>query len=292
MRTELTQGYKLFLPAGNLMPLIFDSPHSGMEFPADFRCLASDVQLRSGWDAFVDELWQPAHLAGATLIAARASRMYIDLNRAVDDIDPELLSGDWPGELKPTTYSKRGMGLLRRFALPGVPMYEQKLAVSEVQQRIAQYYLPYHHCLSEQISALHQKFGAVWHIDCHSMKSQGNAMNIDQGRARADIVIGDKDGQSAEPGFTSLIVQFFQDRGYSVSVNYPYKGGYLTECFAAPAQQIHSVQIEINRALYMNEQTFMKHQGFNKLQHDLQQLVAAIRTYITQRLPALADEVN
>lgn len=292
MKTVLAQGYKLILPADDPIPLIFDSPHSGMEMPENFHCLASEHQLRSGWDAFVDELWQPAYLAGATLLAARVSRMYIDLNRAADDIDPDLINGHWPGELKPTAYSKRGMGLLRRFALPGVPMYAKKLEIADVQQRINQYYKPYHDCLAAQLAMLQQRFGAVWHIDCHSMKSQSNAMNIDQGEIRADIVVGDKDGQSAEPEFTALVVQFFKNKGYSVSLNYPYKGGHLTECFAAPTKHIHSIQIEINRALYMNEQEFSKHNGFSKLQSDLQELVADIRVYIQQRLPMLSVEVK
>ncbi|MCC5450359.1 N-formylglutamate amidohydrolase [Rheinheimera sp. UJ51] len=285
----MIKSFQLLLPEAAAIPLVFDSPHSGMALPTGFQCQASEAQMRSGWDAYVDELWQPATQVGATVLKALVSRMVIDLNRAVDDIDPDMIAGEWPASINPTAYSQRGMGLLRRYALPGLPMYQQPLSVADVQQRIADYYLPYHQCLAELLANYHATFGAVWHIDCHSMKSRGNAMNIDNEQARPSIVIGDKDGRSADADFTQLLVNFFENAGYSVAVNHPYKGGYLTECFADPQHNRHSVQIEINRALYMDEKTFSKHAGFYQLQSDLAELAAVIRNFISAKLSSLAQ---
>lgn len=287
---EHTESYQLYLPTQHLVPLVFDSPHSGMCLPADFNTQASLQQLQTGWDAFVDELWIPATDAGASVLTAQVSRMYVDLNRAPDDIAPDLLDGNWPSPLKPTAYSSRGMGLLRQWSLPGQAMYKAPLAVAAVQQRIQRYYLPYHQRLQQLLDQHYQQFGAVWHIDCHSMKSLGNAMNIDAGEQRADIVIGNRDGQSASAEFTAIIVDAFSKLGYRVSLNYPYKGGYLTQCYANPAQQRHSLQIEINRQLYMDEAAFCRHQGFSELQQHLAQVTAQATAYIQSNLAINAKD--
>lgn len=277
---ERSDSYQLYLPEGPAVPLVFDSPHSGLKLPEDFNTQASLQQLQTGWDAFIDALWAPATAIGASLLAAQVSRMYIDLNRAPDDIDPDMLDGSWPGELKPTAYSGRGMGLLRKWALPQVPMYSAPLPVAAVQQRLTQYYRPYHQRLKQLLDQRYQQFGAVWHIDCHSMKSRGNAMNIDAGTERADIVIGNLDGESADGRFTAVIVDSFKALGYSVALNYPYKGGYLTQCYANRKQQRHSVQIEINRQLYMDEAAFRPNQGYAQLQRDLMQISAILADFV------------
>ncbi|CAM3663422.1 N-formylglutamate amidohydrolase [Rheinheimera salexigens] len=280
MKTENSESYVLHLPQQHVQPLVFDSPHSGMVLPADFAPLASVSQMKTGWDAFVDELWQPSTEQGAAVLAATVSRMYIDLNRAPDDIPHIMLEGAWPTALNPTAYSERGMGLLRQWALPGQAMYAKPLAVKDVQQRLARYYQPYHQRLKQLLDQRHQEFGAVWHVDCHSMKSKGNAMNIDAGTARADFVIGNRDGESASAGFTNVIVESLQAMGYQVSLNQPYKGGYLTQCYANPTQRRHSIQIEINRHLYMDESGFSKHLGFVELQRNLQLLTTNMLAYI------------
>ena len=138
--------------------------------------------------------------------------------------------------------------------------------------------------LQQLLDSRYQQFGAVWHIDCHSMKSRGNAMNIDAGTNRADIVVGNRDGASADSRFTALIVDSFKALGYSVSLNYPYKGGYLTQCFAKPLQQRHSVQIEINRQLYMDEAAFRPNQGFAQLQQHLMQISATLADFVMAEL--------
>lgn len=266
---------------GKQIPLIFDSPHSSRFCPPDMRAVAPQAALMSGWDAYVDELWSGAPQSGATLLAAGVHRSYIDFNRARGDIDPELLEQPWPQTIQVSEKSKAGMGLIRRYALPGVPMYERKLSVAEVQQRIEHYYDPYHAQLKQLIDSAHARFGRVWHIDCHSMKSVGNAMNIDNGARRPDFVLGDRDGSAADPAFTQWVAQQLQALGYIVKINDPYRGAELVRAYSDPQHGRNSMQIEINRALYMDEQSLERNAGFVKLQEHLTQLAEAMSRYIS-----------
>lgn len=259
----------LVLPQNHSLPLIFDSPHSGTELPEDMQTIAPHQALMTGCDAFVDELWGGAVQFGASLLAARFHRTYIDVNRSRYDIDPELLEEPWPGKIETSAKSAAGMGLIRRLALPGVPMYDRKLTVSEVRRRLDNYYLPYHHALDNLINTAYARFGMVWHIDCHSMKSTGNAMNVDCGEPRPDFVVSDRNGSAAAPSLTSWIAEQLQDLGYSVKINTPYQGAELIRAYSNPAQNKYSIQIEINRKLYLNENTFARNAGFTALQQNL-----------------------
>lgn len=280
----MIQTYSIKEPvAQNAIPLVFDSPHSGTKFPADFVCSASIEQLKTGWDAFVDELWEGALINGAVLQRAHYSRMFIDLNRASDDIDPALL-GSPSDECKPTRYSERGMGLIRRFALPGIALYAQPLKMDDIKARIRDYYLPYHNALSNKLNNLHERFGRVWHVDCHSMKSKGNEMNIDNGEPRPDVILGDNDGHACDPKFVQTVEDAFTRLGYKVARNTPYKGGYLVTHYAKPSAGRYSMQIEINRALYMDEQQYTRNNNFTSVRQDLDSLANAMASYIREQL--------
>lgn len=257
-------------------PVVVDSPHSGFAFPDDFHPSASLEALRSTWDAHVDALWAGAPDVGATLIAATFPRCYVDVNRAESDIDATLLADPWPTAIAPTDYSRRGMGLIRRLALPGVPMYEAPLPVREVESRIAHWYRPYRSALAEAIAAARGEHETVWHLDCHSMKSRGNAMNLDAGASRPDVVVSDRHGTTADPTLTARIAAWFTSRGYRTQINDLYQGGDLVRTFGDPARGVHSVQIEVNRARYMDETTCEPHAGFTALQEDLTALVSAL----------------
>ena len=268
------------------IPLVLDSPHSGTVLPPGFETLATREQQLTAWDAFIPDLWRGAVEAGASLVEAEFPRIVIDPNRAADDIDPEMVAGRWPdawGALAPTRYSERGMGLIRRFILPGQPMYAGPLSPQEIRLRIDTLYAPYHRALAGRLDALHARFGAVWHINCHSMKSQANAMNIDLGEARPDMVLGDLDGTSAAPDFTGLVERELRACGYSVARNQPYKGGDIVRRHGDPARGRHSLQIEINRALYMDEARFEPSAGFDALQRNLTGLAQAIATDLRAR---------
>jgi N-formylglutamate deformylase len=280
----MIQTYSVREPeAQSAIPLVFDSPHSGIQFPPDFSCCASIEQLKTGWDAFVDKLWEGAVLHGAVLQSAHYSRMFIDLNRASDDIDPVLLASP-SSECKPTRYSERGMGLIRRFAIPGVALYAQPLEMDEIKMRVRDYYLPYHNALSDRLNNLHERFGEVWHVDCHSMKSKGNKMNIDSGESRPDVILGDNDGLSCDPEFVQTVEDAFTRLGYKVVRNMPYKGGYLVTHYAKPDVARYSMQIEINRTLYMDEQLYKPNAQFALLRKDLDSVACTMANYIREHL--------
>ncbi|WP_211461109.1 N-formylglutamate amidohydrolase [Collimonas silvisoli] len=283
----MQDAYSLITPAADddkFIPLIFDSPHSSRFCPPDMQTTAPEAALMSGWDAYVDELWSGATQFGASLLAARVHRTYIDFNRARSDIDPELLDQPWPEAIQVSEKSQAGMGLIRRYALPGVQMYDRKLSIAEVQHRIHHYYDPYHAQLQQLINAAHARCGQVWHIDCHSMKSVGNAMNIDNGARRPDFVLGDRNGSAADPAFTLWVAQQLQAQGYLVKINDPYRGAELVHAYSDPRRGRNSIQIEINRALYMDEQSLERSAGFATLQSKLSQLAESMSRYIVGKL--------
>lgn len=258
-------------------PLVFDSPHSWREWPAGGTPTEAPPEaLATGWDAWIDELWANAAGGRAPVLAARFHRAFIDANRARDDIDPAQLEGPWPEPLRPSDACRRGMGLIRQLALPEVPMYRGPLPVAEVRERIASYYDPYHQALEGLVNAAHAAFGLSVHIDCHSMKSVGNQMNIDAGQGRPDMVVSDLDGQTCDPFLLRWVATHLRGLGYRVQVNHPYRGAELVRRHGRPAQGRHSLQIEINRALYMDEARLERHAGFDRLASDLSTLVAAL----------------
>ena len=257
-------------------PLIFDSPHSGQWNPPDFNFICDPHRLRRSEDSFVDELWASAPTAGCGYLRAFFPRSYIDPNRALDDIDETLFDAPWPEPLAPGEKSKAGMGLIRRLSLPGEPMYDRKLSIAEGQHRIEYYYKPYHAALDRLIEAAYARWGVVWHINCHSMKEYGNAMNVDAGRRRADFVLGDRDGTTCGPELLHTVQSFLLDKGYSVSLNDPYKGLELVRRHGRPSEARHSLQIEINRALFLDEEPVLKTEGFDRLKANLAELVAVL----------------
>ncbi len=261
---------------GRPVPVVVDSPHSGFTFPQGWAPSAPLAALRTTWDAHVDRLWAHAPAHGAMLLAAEFPRAFCDVNRAEDDLDPAVLAAPWPTPLRPTSYSQRGMGLIRRLALPDVPMYAAPLPVEDVESRIAHYYRPYRAALRALLEEAREADGFVWHVNCHSMKSVGNAMNVDAGAARPDVVVSDGRGSTADPALTTRIAEWFSLRGYRCAVNDPYQGGDLVRAFGAPAVGVHSVQIEVNRALYMDERSAEPHEGFSELQEELTAFAAAL----------------
>jgi N-formylglutamate deformylase len=271
---------RLWRPSGDAIPLVFDSPHSGTDYPADFGFSAPLSDLRVAEDTHVDALFGAAPAHGATLLAARFPRSYIDANRALGDIDATLLAEPWPTTLMPTEKTRLGLGLIRRFARPGVPVYDRKLSVAELRARIERCYLPYHDTLAGVIDELHGKFGAIWHVDCHSMQATGSSMTPDGAKQRPDFVIGDRDGTTCNVVFTDLVVNALRARGYRVTINDPYKGAEIVRRYGDPAARRHSLQIEINRALYMDEATRERSPNFGRLQSDLTDLIAQVAQFV------------
>jgi N-formylglutamate deformylase len=264
-------------PVDQAVPVVFDSPHSGSRYPDDFEFTCPLTMLRQTEDAYVDQLFGSATDYGATLLLALFPRSYVDVNRAPDDLDPDQLVGVWPGLLNPSEKCRHGMGLIRTHCRPGVPLYQGRLPVSAVLERIERYWRPYHEQLACRLDRLHATYGAVWHVNCHSMPSLGPLDG--QGRGQADFVIGDRDGCTSEPGFTRLVAETLRGLGYRVRINDPYKGVELIRRYSQPTRGRHSIQLEVDRRLYMHEETLEKHAGFDSLGLDLSLLIRRICEY-------------
>jgi N-formylglutamate amidohydrolase len=272
------------------VPVVFDSPHSGAHYPDDFAYCCPLKLLRQAEDAHVDALFAAAPLSGATLIAALFPRSYIDVNRAIDDIDLQLLDQTWPGPISASDRVRVGMGLVRRVCRPGLPMYDRPLSVAEIQGRIDRYYQPYHRAVADAVESAFARFGAVWHVNCHSMPSTGGARFVSNAWERADFVLGDRDGATCAAGFRRMVQNTLQRLGYNVRINDPYKGVELVKRFGRPQEGRHSLQIEINRRLYMNEETLERTAGFARLKRDIDHLIAAIAAYAGDQLTAAAAD--
>ena len=278
--------HRIHGPARATVPLVLDSPHSGNAFPSDFGAAVSELDLRDGEDCFVDALWRPATERGIPLLAALFPRTYIDPNRHPGDVDLELIEGGhWPHDFQPSGKARLGKALIWRTLDDGRPIYARKLGVDEVERRIDRYHAPYHRALRALIDATHADFGASWHIDCHSMNAVAGAQGEGgAGAVRPDFVVGDRDGTTCDPGFTAFVAEHLRGLGHWVTVNAPYKGVELVRAYGDPAQRRHSLQLEINKRLYMDEATREKGPGFAKLQADLMSLVDALVDYTAREL--------
>jgi N-formylglutamate amidohydrolase len=263
------------------VPLIFDSPHSGREYPEDFRFSCPFDVLRRAEDAYVDELYEAAPAHGATLIAALFPRSYVDVNRAVDDLDPSLIEGAWPSALSPSHRTRAGLGVVRRVARPGIPIYRDKLPVDEIRARVERCHLPYHREIERAGDRLHRKFGVVWHVNCHSMPTPSD----DYGQ-RTDFVLGDRDGTTCAPELTAFVARVLRERGYHVRINEIYKGVEIVRRHGRPRENRHCLQIEIDRALYMNQKTLEKTDGFGQVQADIGDLIEALAGFAGERMAA------
>ncbi|GAB4369157.1 MAG: N-formylglutamate amidohydrolase [Kiloniellaceae bacterium] len=274
------KAYDIFAPRGDAVPLLIDSPHSGRVYPADFVTRVPHLTLQGAEDWMVDDLVGAAPALGATLLAARFPRAYIDPNRRLDDVDPALLDGAWPEPLNPGPKSALGIGLFRHRTNDGGPLLAGPLTVAALRARIERCWRPYRRILDESLDRLHARHGGVWHIDMHSMKSVGTAITPDgPGAERPDMVIGDLEGSSCDPAFTAFVAERLAALGYSVSVNKPYKGAEIIRCCGRPAENRHSLQIEMKRSLYMDEATVTANAGYAKLKADLGHLIADVAAW-------------
>lgn len=272
--------YRLLTPTVEAIPLVCDSPHSGCIYPADFQTVLPASILRWAEDAYVDDLWNGVPRHGGTLLCAEFPRSYVDVNRELDDIDPNVLAEPWTSDVNPTEKSRLGYGLFWH-TVNGRPMYDRKLWVGELENRISTYYEPYHAALWRQIDHAVEAFGMVWHLNLHSMPSNSYAaLDQDADRQLADVVLGDRDGTTCDPTLTGIVEDFLTQCGYTVARNDPFKGVALVARIGRPAEHRHSLQIEINRRLYMNETTFEKTENFAVLQRDLDGLTAHLASFI------------
>ena len=281
--------YHLIRPEETRTSVIFASPHSGRDYPWSFlrRTVLDEHSIRTSEDAFVDRLYQAAPDLGAPLLLAGAPRAYIDLNRSADELDPALIDG-----VRGLTHNPRiasGLGVVPRVVAGGRAIYRGKLQLDEVQGRITGFWRPYHAMLQRLLDEAHGQFGEAILIDCHSMPHEAMDGIARSGARRPDIVLGDRFGASAASWVVDQVEAAFEGTGLVVARNAPFAGAYTTQHYGRPARNQHVVQIEVDRALYMNEQLIRPNGNFTNFQKALTGVIGRIID-IGQRKQRLAAE--
>ena len=259
-------------PASCRGPLLFNSPHSGRVYPAEFlQTSRLDLAtLRRSEDSFVGELIEGVAARGFPIMRAHFPRCYVDVNREPYELDPRMFDGRLPSFAN--TRSMRvagGLGTVARVVGDAQEIYDQRISVVDALQRIDGLYKPYHRTLRRVFMRLHRDFGAAMLIDCHSMPSASGAKDE---RPRADLVLGDRYGTSCAPVVAETIEMTMRGFGYVVSRNKPYAGGFITEHYGNPTAGLHAIQLEINRALYMDERRYQRAPPFARLAGEFEAL--------------------
>jgi N-formylglutamate deformylase len=262
------------------IPLVLDSPHSGVRYPANFDFACDFAMLRKAEDTDVDDLFGVAPALGATLVCAEFPRSYIDPNRRVEDIDIDMIDGRWPHKIDHSPKTKSGIGLIWRLLDKDVPLYSRKLSIAEAEARIANCHVPYWEAVRAAIEHAHATHRKVFHINCHSMPEEAGGLSwVARGTKFADIVLGDRDGSTCAPEFTTMLHDAFRSEGLSVAINDPYKGVELVKQFGKPREDRHSIQIEINRRLYMNEATRERNANYVALKASLARALRGVAAF-------------
>jgi N-formylglutamate amidohydrolase len=273
---ESSPPFEIVEPAAWRAPIIFNSPHSGSLYPQDFVA-ASRIDLaalRRSEDSFMDELIGDLSQRGFPVVRVNFPRSYVDVNREPYELDPRMFTGRLPSFAN--TRSMRvagGLGTIPRVVGDGQEIYRERLTVDDALARIEALYKPYHRALRRLINKAHQAFGTVVVVDCHSMPSIG--VSRDEPR-RPDVVIGDRYGTSCAPLIPDMVEETMRALGYSVGRNKPYAGGFITEHYGNPASGLHAVQLELNRAIYMDERRRERSPGFAQVAADFAILADAL----------------
>ena len=276
-------------PLGGAAPVVFDSPHSGSDYPDDFEHRIERAYLRQTEDAFIDELFEAAPSTGAVLLCALFPRSYVDPNRAPDDLDPDLIDGEWPHRLNPGEKSRLGVGLIPTRE-PGGSVYDRKLTVAEARRRIERFYWPYHRELEQALDDVYLCAGSVWHVNCHSMPAVSTSVAPEgPGMRRPDFCLGTRDGTTCDRDFVHAVRDCLAALGYAVTIDDPFKGVELVRRYSEPARGRHSLQIEVNRGLYMDEARLERSAGFAELKRNLDTLVRHICDYARDRTGTRED---
>lgn len=281
--------YQLNMPQNRSTSVVFASPHSGRNYSWSFlqQTILDQTAVRSSEDAFVDTLFGAVPSFGAPLLLATAPRAYVDLNRNSDELDPALIDG-----VHKTSYNPRvasGLGVVPRVVSNGRAIYHGKIPYADAQMRLARYWAPYHTTLETLMEQSHQMFGEAILIDCHSMPHEAIKSATRRGVPRAEIVLGDRFGAAANSDVVDQIEAAFKGAGLRVARNAPFAGAYVTQRYGRPSRHQHAVQVEIDRALYMDEQTIQPNSNFE----NFQRMISAVAKEIVQigaiKLPLAAE---
>lgn len=259
-------------------PVIFASPHSGRDYPGELLKVSrlDRHALRQSEDSYVDLIFEEAPRCGAPLLRALFPRAYVDVNRGRDELDPRMFADALPDGAD--TRSSRviaGLGVIPRIVADGQDIYARKLYFADARRRLTACYDPYHEALVELIAQARDQFGCAVLIDCHSMPAAGGAP-FRPGEPAIDFVLGDRFGSSCAPFVTQLAEETLRDLGYETARNAPYAGGFVASSYGRPGEGVHVLQIEINRALYLDERRIARTEGFETLRQAMARLIARL----------------
>ena len=286
-RTSLADGMIDILRGPDLGPVIYASPHSGQVYRPEFLAASrlDPLTLRRSEDFCVDHLFAKAPMLGAPLLRAHFPRAYLEVNRQPYELDQGMFDAPLPAHCN--TRSPRvvgGLGTIARLVADGHEIYRQKLSFAEAETRIEQLYRPYHTALTGLLDEAKAEFGHALLIDCHSMPSIGGHGEQDSGHRRPDFILGDRYGTSADPDIIQKIETCLTEQGFRVVRNNPYAGGFCTSHYGRPRQNVHAVQIEVNRALYMDERRMVLIPQAEPVRLALAELMRAIADLMRDRL--------
>lgn len=266
---HLMPPFEVCAPAEQRIPFVFNSPHSGRHYPRAFLELSrlDPLAIRYSEDSYVDELFASVPRLGAPLLKAHFPRAFLDVNREPYELDPRMFAEPLPPFVNSqSTRVAGGLGTVPRLVGEGQMIYPGRIPLAEAFYRIEDLYRPYHRTLDALLRETHGRFGYAVLIDCHSMPG---GVRAGETASRPDFIIGDRFGRSCGEQLTLAAIELLQNLGYSVAHNKPYAGGFITEHYGRPAMGCYALQIEINRALYINEQNLQKLAGFEALCADL-----------------------
>ena len=259
--------------------MVFASPHSGNVYPASFQAASrlDPVRLRGSEDAFIDEIFAAAPRLGAPLLSALFPRAFLDPNREPFELDPDMFDGPLPDYVNTDSPRVRaGLGTVARVVTNGEEIYQGPIPFGEVRARIEHLYEPYHRALSDLITDARERFGTCLLVDCHSMPSVGGPMDQDQGLGRVDMVLGDCHGTACSAEVIRRVETTLKNLGYVVTRNTPYAGGYTTRHYGRPKENVHAIQIEINRRLYMDETRMERAPDMGRLTGHISELIGVL----------------
>ncbi|QDI77359.1 MULTISPECIES: N-formylglutamate amidohydrolase [Leisingera] len=269
--------------------VVFASPHSGTDYSDSFlaQSILGRKTIRSSEDAFVDQLFQAAPEFGAPLLTAVKPRAFLDLNRSPDELDPAVIDGVQRRGQNPRVAS--GLGVIPRVVANGRAIYRGKLTLAEAEQRISCYWHPYHQALKGLLEQAHRRFGQAILVDCHSMPHEAIDTMAPTGTGKPEVVLGDRFGAAADSSVVDRIEAAFSAAGLKVARNTPFAGAYIAQTYGRPSRRQHAVQIEIDRALYMDEANILPNANFAPLQKLLRQVTAEIAAIGQKEMPLAAE---
>lgn len=281
--------YQLIWPDVPSTGAVFASPHSGRHYPADMRekSVLSELEMRSSEDAFVDELIEDATQIGAPVLKALLPRAYVDLNRSAEELDPALVRGAPRSSHNPRVSS--GLGVIPRVVANGKAIYHGKLSLSEAKRRIDTCWMPYHAALEDVLLRQRAEFGVAVLLDFHSMPHEA-IESAASARSRApDVVLGDRFGASASVDVVDRVAAAFEAEGLRVARNSPFAGAYISQQYGRPSQGQHAVQIELDRALYMDEKRIVPHSDFAAFRTRILSVISEIAEIGRPAMPVAAE---